>query len=127
MCSRGCKIPLASTHPEAAFVVPLPVIQVAKIMLWNAMCDEGISRAELARRLQCTRVVATRLVDLSHPSKVGAVECALDLLGRRLSLVMEKVPRPPQLPSHRGQLSARGAAFEVRTGKHKCSTPCPPS
>ncbi|MBB6155257.1 hypothetical protein HDC30_002480 [Pseudomonas sp. JAI115] len=72
-------------------VLQLPIIVVAKLMLWNAVCDEGISRAELARRLHCTRVVATRLVDFTHPSKVGAVERALGLLDRRLLLGMERI------------------------------------
>lgn len=83
------KIPAASAPSDPALVLHLPALTVAKIMLWNAMLDEGVSRAELARRMGCTRQVVDRLVDFIHASKIEQVERALSLLGRRLSLVLE--------------------------------------
>lgn len=83
------KIPTASAPSDPALVLHLPALTVAKIMLWNAMQDEGVSRAELARRMGCTRQVVDRLVDFIHASKIDQVERALGLLGRRLSLVLE--------------------------------------
>lgn len=83
------KIPAASTPSDPALVLHLPALTVAKIMLWNAMLDEGVSRAELARRMGCTRQTSDRLVDFVHASKIEQVERALGLLGRRLSLVLE--------------------------------------
>lgn len=83
------KIPAASAPSDPALVLHLPALTVAKIMLWNAMLDEGVSRAELARRMGCTRQVVDRLVDFIHASKIEQVERALGLLGRRLSLVLE--------------------------------------
>lgn len=83
------KIPAASAASDPAMVLHLPALTVAKIMLWNAMLDEGVSRAELARRMGCTRQVVDRLVDFLHSSKIEQVERALGLLGRRLSLVLE--------------------------------------
>ncbi|MDQ0127103.1 antitoxin HicB [Pseudomonas lini] len=82
-------IPPASPASDPANVLHLPALTVAKIMLWNAMLDEGVSRAELARRLGCTRQVVDRLVDFLHASKIEQVERALGLLGRRLMLVLE--------------------------------------
>lgn len=83
------KIPAASTPSDPALVLHLPALTVAKIMLWNAMCDEGVSRAELGRRMGVTRQTVDRLVDFIHASKIEQVERALGLLGRRLSLVLE--------------------------------------
>lgn len=83
------KIPAASPAGDAALVLHPPTLTVAKIMLWNAMCDEGVSRAELARRMGVSRQVVDRLVDFIHTSKIEQVERALGLLGRRLSLVLE--------------------------------------
>jgi len=83
------KIPAASAPRDPALVLRLPALTVAKIMLWNAMCDEGVSRKELARRLDCSRQVVDRLVDFIHASKIEQVERALGVLGRRLALVLE--------------------------------------
>jgi len=83
------KIPAASPAHDPALVLRLPALTVAKIMLWNAMCDEGVSRAELARRLGVSRQMVDRLVDFLHASKIEQVERALGMLGRRLSLVLE--------------------------------------
>ncbi|WP_434598616.1 type II toxin-antitoxin system HicB family antitoxin (plasmid) [Pseudomonas sp. R4-76] len=83
------KIPAASAPSDPALVLHLPALTVAKIMLWNAMLEEDVSRAELARRLGCSRQAVDRLVDFIHASKIEQVERALGLLGRRLSLVLE--------------------------------------
>lgn len=83
------KIPAASPATDPALVMHLPALTVAKIMLWNAMCDEGVSRGELARRMGVSRQMVDRLVDFLHTSKIEQVERALGLLGRRLSLVLE--------------------------------------
>ncbi|MBC6626175.1 type II toxin-antitoxin system HicB family antitoxin [Pseudomonas sp.] len=82
-------IPRASAPSDPALVLRLPALTVAKIMLWNAMVDEGVNRAELARRMGVSRQVSERLVDFLHASKIEQVERALGLLGRRLSLVLE--------------------------------------
>jgi antitoxin HicB len=84
------KIPAASVEASGqALVVRLPALTVAKVMLWNTLCDEGVSRAELARRMGCTRQMVDRLVDFLHTSKIEQVERALGHLGRRLSISVE--------------------------------------
>lgn len=83
------KIPQASLPAGDELVMHLPALTVAKIMLWNSMLDNGVSRAELARRLGCTRQVVDRLVDFLHTSKIEQVERALGLLGRRITLSLE--------------------------------------
>ncbi len=83
------KIPPASVPQARNPVLRLPALTVAKIMLWNALLDEGMSRAELARRLGCSRQVVDRLVDFLHSSKIEQVERALAVLGLHLSLTVQ--------------------------------------
>lgn len=82
-------IPPAVFHDAKHHVLYLPALTVAKIVLWNAMCEEGVSRSELARRLGCPRQLANRLVDFLHASKIEQVERALRELGRRLNVTVQ--------------------------------------
>ncbi len=87
---QGRKIP-AATNPQGAqmHTVALPVQTVAKIALWNEMCDQGMRVADLGRKLGVSHPVATRLVDFEHNSKIEQVESALAALGKRLSVSVE--------------------------------------
>lgn len=83
------KIPQASAPRAGDKVLRLPALTVAKIMLWNALLDEGVTRAELAKRLGCSRQVVDRLVDFLHTSKIEQVERALAVLGLHLSVSVQ--------------------------------------
>lgn len=82
-------IPPASEPHAWGAVVALPVQTVAKIALWNAMCEQGLRVADLARKLGVSHPVATRLVDFEHNSKIEQVEGALRALGKRLAVSVE--------------------------------------
>lgn len=83
------KIPAASTPHDPLLILHLPTLTVAKIMLWNAMIEEGVTHAELARRMGYSLLEGERLLDFLHGSEIQQVERALGQLGRRLSLVLE--------------------------------------
>ncbi|MDN4500146.1 type II toxin-antitoxin system HicB family antitoxin [Pseudomonas mosselii] len=83
------QIPPASTARGSDLVLHLPALTVAKIMLWNALQEQAVSRAELAGRLGCSRQSVDRLVDFLHTSKIEQVERALGVLGRRISLILD--------------------------------------
>lgn len=83
------KIPAASVPAARSQVLRLPALTVAKIMLWNAMIDGGVTRADLAQRLGCSRQVVDRLVDFLHGSRIEQVERALSVLGLHLALTVE--------------------------------------
>ncbi|AJO81052.1 type II toxin-antitoxin system HicB family antitoxin [Pseudomonas sp. MRSN 12121] len=72
-------------------VLRLPALTAAKIALWNTLLESGVSKAELARRLDVNRPQVDRLVDFLHHSKIENVERALQQLGRRISLSVEKM------------------------------------
>ncbi len=65
-----------SVRPSALICVKLAVYQT--------MRDEGVRKAELARRLGWHLPQVDRLLDLHHASRLDQAEAALHALGRRL-------------------------------------------
>ena len=68
----------------------LTVSDAFKIELYRAMRTDGVGKADLARRLGCHLPQIDRLLDLSHSSKIGALENALRAVGREVGLVVSK-------------------------------------
>ncbi|WP_325436266.1 type II toxin-antitoxin system HicB family antitoxin [Pseudomonas nitroreducens] len=85
---RKAPIPLPSPAAEGQPVVRLPALTAAKAALWNEMLAQGVSKAEMARRLGVNRPQVDRLVDLLHRSKIEHVEHALAVLGQRIALTV---------------------------------------
>jgi antitoxin HicB len=82
----GAKEPLpVSSDPKAdEEMVPLSALGMAKTALYDAMREQGVGRAELARRLRWHLPQVSRLLDLRHASRMEHVEAALAALGLRL-------------------------------------------
>lgn len=66
--------------------VTLGAMTTAKVLLSNEMVRQGIRKAELARRLGIHNPQVDRLLDLTHSSKLEAIEAAFQDLGRRLDI-----------------------------------------
>lgn len=77
------RIPMPSPLKGRPGVV-LPVGVSAKILLWNAMFDAGLRKADLARRLNLSPSVVDRLLSLTHASRIEQIETALAALGKKL-------------------------------------------
>jgi antitoxin HicB len=60
-------------------MVPLSALRMAKTALYDAMREQGVGRAELARRLRWHLPQVSRLLDLRHASRMEHVEAALGL------------------------------------------------
>jgi antitoxin HicB len=69
--------------PDEA-MVPLSALGMAKAALYEAMREQGVGRAELARRLRWHLPQVNRVLDLRHASRMEQVEAALAALGLRL-------------------------------------------
>lgn len=67
----------------------LPPLVAAKMALYQAMRDEGVTQTELSRRTGRDQKDVRRLLDLDHRSHIGLVENALEHLGRRLVVTVE--------------------------------------
>lgn len=79
------EIPSPSGDGEAFVEVPASV--AAKILLLNAVVQQGISNADLARLTGTRPQEITRLFDLHHATKIDTIQKALSALGKRLELV----------------------------------------
>ena len=77
------RIPMPSPLKGRPGVV-LPAVVSAKVLLWNAMLDAGMRKADLARRLNLSPTVIDRLLSLEHASRIEQVETALAVLGKKL-------------------------------------------
>lgn len=77
------RIPMPSPLKGRPGVI-LPVGLSAKILLWNAMLDAGIRKADLARKLNLSPTVIDRLLSLTHASRIEQIETALAALGKKL-------------------------------------------
>ncbi|KAB1444943.1 type II toxin-antitoxin system HicB family antitoxin [Bordetella bronchiseptica] len=77
-------IPLPSAVADGS--VTLGALATAKALLSNEMVAQGVRKADMARRLGVHMPQVDRLLDVSHASKIEAVEAAFQQLGRRLDV-----------------------------------------
>jgi len=77
-------LPKPSAAERSEVMVPLSALGMAKAALYDAMREQGVGRAELARRLRWHLAQINRVLDLRHASKMEQVEAALAALGLRL-------------------------------------------
>ena len=79
-------IPVPRRNARGKLMVYLPTLTMAKLALYNAVLAQGLSKAELARRLDTPRPSVDRLLDLRHASKMEQLDAALECLGQRIEL-----------------------------------------
>ncbi len=77
-------LPAPSAVKPGEAMVRLSALGMAKAALYEAMREQGVGRAELARRLRWHLPQVARVLDLRHASKMEQVEAALAALGLRL-------------------------------------------
>ena len=80
-------IPAPSPLVEGQVLVSVASIVAAKLALYAAMREQGVTKAALAVRLGLQANAVRRLLDPGHRSHIGSVEKALRAVGR--SLVVE--------------------------------------
>lgn len=61
--------------------VRLPTQSALKVMLYQAMRERDVTKAELARRLECHKPQVDRLLDLRHASRLDQLDAAFKVLG----------------------------------------------
>ena len=84
--------PLPQPSPPQAgeTMVALSALGMAKMALYQAMREQGVGRAELARRLRWHLAQVNRVLDPRHASKMEQVEAAVAALGLRLVVEVTK-------------------------------------
>ena len=77
----GRNIPAPSQGPEIAV---LPTLTAIKVMLYQGMREQGIGKAELARRLGWHQPQVDRVLDVQHNSRMDQLDAAMAAIGRHL-------------------------------------------
>jgi antitoxin HicB len=82
-------IPTPSPADGRPVVAP-SALGCAKIGIYQAMRAQGVSKAQLARKLNLHLPQVDRLLDLCHTSRLDQVEAALSALGYILTVTLKK-------------------------------------
>jgi antitoxin HicB len=77
-------LPLASKPKKGQKTVRPSALECAKLGLYHTMTEQGIRKAELARRLGWHTPQVDRLFDLRHASKLDQIEAAAHVLGKHV-------------------------------------------
>ena len=85
----GKEIPRPSQGTD---YVILPTLTSVKVMLYQGMRDQGVSKTELARRLGWHLPQVDRVLDVQHRSWLDQMEAALGAIGRRLQVSIADSP-----------------------------------
>ena len=64
------------------FFVVVPVLAAAKLALYQAMREQGLSKVTLAQKLGVQENEVRRMLDLDHQTRIGSLENALRHLGK---------------------------------------------
>lgn len=87
--ARRVPIPVPSPAKRGQKLAAVSVLVEMKLAIHQAMLAESVSKAELARRLNCHLPQVDRLLDLDHTSRLDQIEAALRVLGKRISLEIQ--------------------------------------
>ena len=64
----------------------LPTLTAVKVMLYQGMREQGVGKAELARRLNWHLPQVDRALDIQHNSRLDQMDAALAAIGRQLQV-----------------------------------------
>jgi antitoxin HicB len=82
-------LPVPSRPKRGQKTVRPSALECAKLGVYQAMTEQGIKKAELARRLNWHVPQVDRLFDLHHASRFEQIQMAATVLGKRLVLSVE--------------------------------------
>ena len=66
--------------------IALPTLTAVKVILYQGMRDQGIGKAELARRLGWHLPQVDRVLNVNHHSRLDQMDAALRAIGHRLQV-----------------------------------------
>ena len=77
-------LPAASKPKKGQKTVCPSALECAKLGVYQAMTEQGVKKAELARRLGWHMPQVDRLFNLRHASKLDQIEAAAHVLGKHV-------------------------------------------
>lgn len=107
----GLDIPLPTAKKRGESFASLPITSAMKAALYIELRNQDVKKTDLARMLGMDEKEARRMLDPKHGTKVPALERALHILGKRVSLVVES---GATIPVAKGKVKAtRAATYKV--------------
>lgn len=79
-------LPVPSKAKDNQHTVRPATLECAKLGIYQAMTEQGIRKAELARRLGWHMPQVDRLFDLRHASRIDQIEAAARVLGKHVEV-----------------------------------------
>lgn len=86
--SAGQDVP--SYDEEGEGFVRLSLLTTLKVGLYNELRAQGLTRADLMRRMQANRETVDRLFRLDHASRTDQIEAAMAALGRAVNVSIDR-------------------------------------
>ncbi|MFN0167420.1 MAG: type II toxin-antitoxin system HicB family antitoxin [Bryobacteraceae bacterium] len=83
------EVPKPSPLKRRHKAVPVPLWIVAKLALYWAIRELGVSQSELARRLHVRETVVRRMLDPNHDTRPEKIQAALEALGKRIVMAYD--------------------------------------
>ncbi|WP_435012998.1 type II toxin-antitoxin system HicB family antitoxin [Xanthomonas arboricola] len=80
------EVPMPSKAKKGEEAVALSTSMAAKVLLLNEMLRAKVTPTALAKRLQTSPQVVTRIVDLHHSTKIDTIAEAFSAMGKTLVL-----------------------------------------
>ena len=82
-------VPKPSRLKRGQKMVPVPLWIAAKLALYWAIRELGLSQSELARRLKVRETVVRRMLDSNHDTRPEKIQAALEALGKRVVMAYD--------------------------------------
>jgi antitoxin HicB len=82
-------IPKPARLKRGQKLVPVPLWIVAKLALYWAIRERGMSQSELARRLKVRETIVRRMLDPNHETRQEKMQAALGELGKRVVMACD--------------------------------------
>lgn len=81
-------LPVPSKPKRSQKTVRPSALECAKLGVYQAMTEQGLRKADLARKLGWHMPQVDRLFDLRHASKLDQIEAAAAVLGRHIEVTV---------------------------------------
>ena len=82
------------TRSQGETYAILPTLTSVKVILYQGMREQGIGKAELARRLGWYLPQVDRVLDVQHRSRLDMMDAALGAIGRQLHVTAAATADP---------------------------------
>lgn len=84
-------LPVCTPVQDGEHAVAMPSRVVAKVAIYQAWREAGITKVELAKRMNRHEIEVRRILDLNHGTKLDQLDEAAEALGVRLTIGLSPI------------------------------------